>query len=86
MGAFLSEDSVKDRSVFVSYGLVLSLQLGDVEKVRSWLEGNGAKIIFQTVGSGPLFLLREYQVRRILQGDASQLEEVYQKKQRRVEK
>jgi hypothetical protein len=65
---------------------VLSLQLGDVEKVRSWLEGNGAKIVFQTVGSGPLFVLREYQVRRILQGDTSQLDEVYQRKQRRVEK
>jgi hypothetical protein len=83
----LSDDSLKDRSLFVSFGLVLSLKLADVEKARSWLEGNGAKIVFQTVGSGPLFVLREYQVRRILQGDTSELKDVYLRKQKgRVEK
>lgn len=76
----MSEESVKDRSVFVSFGLVLSLKLDDVEKVRAWLEENGAKIVFQTVASSPLFVLREYQVRRALQGDVSQLSEIYQKK------
>jgi hypothetical protein len=86
IGASLSEDSVKDRSVFISFGLVLSLKLDDVEKVRSWLEGNGAKIVFQTVASSPLFVLREYQVRKAIQGDTSELKEVYQRKQRRVEK
>jgi len=83
---FLSEASAKDRSIFVSFGLVLSLKLDDVEKVRSWLETNGVKIVFQTTGKSDLFVLREYQVRRILHGDISQLEEIYQKKQRRVEK
>jgi len=82
----LSEASAKDRSIFVSFGLVLSLKLDDVEKVRSWLETNGVKIVFQTTGKSDLFVLREYQVRRILHGDISQLEEIYQKKQRRVEK
>lgn len=80
------EERQKDRSIFVSFGLVLSLKLEDVEKVRSWLEENGAKIVFQTVASSPLFVLREYQVRRAIQGDTSQLSEVYQRKQRRVEK
>jgi hypothetical protein len=82
----LSEASEKDRSIFVSFGLVLSLKIDDVEKVRSWLEANGAKIVFQTTGNADLFVLREYQVRRILQGDISQLREIYQRKQRRVEK
>lgn len=82
----MSEASAKDRSIFVSFGLVLSLKLDDVEKVRSWLETNGVKIVFQTTGKSDLFVLREYQVRRILHGDISQLEEIYQKKQRRVEK
>jgi hypothetical protein len=82
----LSDDSIKDRSMFISFGLVLSLKLDDVEKVRAWLEGNGAKIVFQTVASAPLFLLREHQVRKAIQGDTSELKEVYQRKQRRVEK
>jgi hypothetical protein len=82
----LSDDSIKDRSMFISFGLVLSLKLDDVEKVRAWLERNGAKIVFQTVASAPLFLLREYQVRKAIQGDTSELKEVYQRKQRRVEK
>jgi hypothetical protein len=82
----LSDASVKDRSIFVSFGLVLSLKIGDIDKVRSWLETNGVKIVFQTSGGSDLFVLREYQVRRILQGDISQLREIYQKKQRRVEK
>jgi hypothetical protein len=86
IGAFLSEDSIKDGSVFISYGLVLSLKYGDVEKVRSWLEENGAKIVYQIVASSPLFVLREYQVRKAIQGDSSELKEVYQRKQRRVEK
>jgi hypothetical protein len=87
----LLEDSGKndrslDRSLYVSFGLVMSLRLGDVEKARAWLESNGAKIIFQTVSSGGLYLLRDYQVRRALQGDVSQLREIYQRKERRVEK
>ena len=82
----MSDASAKDRSIFVSFGLVLSLKLDDVDKVRSWLQENGVKIIFQTTGKSDLFVLREYQVRRILQGDTSQLREVYQRKQRRVEK
>ena len=65
---------------------MLSLKLEDIEKVRSWLEQNGAKIVFQTVASSPLFVLREYQVRKAIQGDLSQLREIYQQKQRRVEK
>jgi hypothetical protein len=81
----LSEDSIKDRSVFISFGLVLSLKLDDVEKVRAWLEANGTKIVFQTTSSGDLYLLREYQVRRAIHGDVSQLCEIYQKKQRREE-
>ena len=83
----MSDASAKDRSIFVSFGLVLSLKLDDVDKVRSWLQENGVKIIFQTTGKSDLFVLREYQVRRILQGDTSQLSAVYQRKlERRVEK
>ncbi len=75
-----SEERNRDRSVFISFGLVLSLKIDDVEKVRSWLEENGAKIVFQTVGAGPLFLLREYQVKKVLHGDTSELREIYNRK------
>jgi hypothetical protein len=66
---------------------VLSLKLDDVEKVRSWLEENGAKIVFQTVASSPLFVLRERQVERIIKkGDVSELMVIYARKQRQVER
>jgi hypothetical protein len=84
------EDSLlnrlRDRDVFISFGLVLSLRPDDIEKVRDWLQSNGAKIVFQTTSTGDLFLLRDWTMRRAIDGDTSQLKEVYQRKQRRVEK
>lgn len=73
---------LRDRDLFISYGLVASLRPDDIEKVRAWLESNGVKIVFQTTSTGPLFLLREYQVRRALQGDTSLIREVYERKQK----
>ena len=77
----MSEAS-RDRLLYVSFGLVLSLKLEDVEKVRAYLQENGAKIIFQTVSSGQLYVLREYQVQRALQGDLSQMQDVHDRKQK----
>ena len=78
----------QDRQFYVSFGLIVSARLGDVEKIRSVVQGLGGKIVFQTVTSAPLYLLRHYQVEQILQGDVSQLREAHSRKQkeRRVEK
>ena len=76
----------RDRSAFMSLGLVLSVRPDDVEKIRDWLESNGAKIVYQTTSTGDLFLLRDWTMRRAIDGDTSQLKEVYQRKQRRVGK
>lgn len=66
--------------MFISFGLVLSLPYNTVEKIRTLVEENGAKIIFETTSADSLFVLREYQVRRILQGDTSQLRKIYERK------
>lgn len=83
-----SESSARDREFYVSFGLIVSARLGDVEKIRSAVQGLGGKIVFQTVTSAPLYLLRHYQVEQILQGEVSQLREAHDKKSkdRRVEK
>lgn len=75
-------DASLDRKFFVSFGVVMSVQHADVERVRAAIEGCGGKIVFQTVSTGPLYLLRGYQVEEILAGDISALAEVHKKKQR----
>ncbi len=75
--------SEADAGFYVTYGVIISARLADVEKIRAAIEQLGGKIAFQTVSNGELFLLRRYQVERALQGDASQLREVYQRKQDR---
>ncbi len=75
--------SEADAGFYVTYGVVISARWGDVEKIRRAIEAEGGKIAFQTVSNGDLYLLRRYQVERALQGDASQLREVYQRKQDR---
>ena len=81
-------DASLDRKFYVSFGVVMSVQHADVERVRAAIEENGGKIVFQTISTGPLYLLRGYQVEEILSGDTSQLYEVHKKKQeqRRLEK
>jgi len=75
-----------DLNFLVSFGAVISCRLGDVERIRSLIQGAGGRIVFQTVSNGPLFLLRAGQVDRILQGDTSAIAEVHRKKTRRSEK
>ena len=84
----LTSDSQADRQFFVSYGVIISARLADVESIRKAIEEAGGKLAFQTVTSAPLYLLRHYQVEQILQGDLSHLAEVHSKKskERRVEK
>jgi hypothetical protein len=60
--------------------------MADVPKIRDAVERLGGKIAFQTVTTSELFLLRRYQVERILDGDLDQLAELHKRKQRRVEK
>lgn len=75
-----SESSIQDRQFYVSFGMIVSARLGDVEKIREAVEALGGKIIFQTVTSAPLYLLRHYQVEQILQGDVSLLREAHDRK------
>ena len=81
-------DASLDRKFYVSFGVIMSVQHADVERVRAAIEGCGGKIVFQTISTGELYLLRRYQVEQILSGDISQLCEVHKKKQeqRMVEK
>jgi len=81
-------DASLDRKFYVSFGVIMSVQHADVERVRAAIEGCGGKIVFQTISTGELYLLRRYQVEQILSGDTSQLCEVHKKKQeqRMVEK
>ncbi len=75
--------SVADAGFYITYGVVISARWGDVEKIRRAIEAEGGKIAFQTVSNGDLYLLRRYQVERALDGDCSQLRDVYQRKQDR---
>jgi hypothetical protein len=79
----LSEASAQDRQFYVSYGMIISTRLNDVQKIREAIQDLGGKIAFQTVTSAPLFLLREYQVKKALSGDLSELAEIYAKKKER---
>jgi len=81
-------DASLDRKFYVSFGVVMSVQHADVERVRAAIQECGGKIVFQTISTGELYLLRRYQVEQILSGDLSQLCEVHKKKQeqRRLEK
>ena len=66
----------------------MSVQHADVERIRAAIQECGGKIVFQTISTGALYLLRGYQVEEILSGDLSQLRELHEKKQkeRRLEK
>ncbi len=75
-----------DLKFLVSFGVVISCRLGDVEHIRSLIQGVGGRIVFQTVSNGPLFLFRAGQVERALAGDVSALAEIHNKKTRRSEK
>jgi hypothetical protein len=61
--------------------------MADVQKIREAIERLGGKIVFQTVSTGSLYVLRAYQVERALSGDISHLREIHKRKEeRRVEK
>jgi hypothetical protein len=80
-------EAVLDRKFFVSFGVVMSVQHADVEKVRTAIEQGGAKIVFQTISPESLYLLRRSQVEAILNGDTSALAEAHKRKEeRRMEK
>lgn len=81
----ISPSGSPDLQFPVSFGLVMSCKLGDVDYIRSLIHGAGGRIIFQTVSDRPLFLLRAAQVERALKGDLSALAEIHGKKTRRSE-
>jgi len=85
-------ESQADREFYVSYGLIMSVRLVDVDRIRGAVEQLGGKIAFQTVTPAPLYLLRHYEIEQILRGDRAQLlqlREVHDRKskeRREVEK
>jgi hypothetical protein len=78
--------ATEDRQFYVSFGLVLSTRLADLDKIRAAIESLGGKIIFHTVSDGRLYLLREYQVERAIHGDVSHLKELHDRKKGGTEK
>jgi len=72
--------------VFASLGLIISCRPSDVDLICRVIQACGGKLVFQTATNGSLFLLREVQIERILQGDLSELVEIMKKKERRSEK
>ncbi len=75
-----------DQRFYVSFGMIVSCRLGDVEKIRDSILKLGGRLVFQTVTDGDLFLFRAAQVERALKGDVSALAEIHKKKERRVDK
>ena len=73
-------ESTADQRFPVSFGLVVSCRLGDVQGIRESVQRLGGRIIYQTVSEGQLFLFREAQVERALNGDVSALIELHRRK------
>jgi hypothetical protein len=75
-------------TAFLSFGLIVSARKEDEIGLRKAIEKAGGKIVFQTVTTAPLYVLRHYQVEQILQGEVSWLQAVHDRKskERRVEK
>jgi len=69
-----------DQQFYVSFGLIISARLADVQRIRDEIERLGGKIAFQTISNGPLYVLREYQVERAIHGDVSHLKELHDRK------
>ena len=82
----MSLEEARDRDFYVSYGLIISARLSGLEKIRKAVEAAGGLVVFQTATTAPLYLLRHYEVEEALQGDLSHLQEIHEKKRRRVEK
>jgi hypothetical protein len=80
-------EAVQNRKFFIGFGVVMSVQPTDIEKVCAAIESCGAKIIYQKPSTESFYVLRRSQVERILNGDTSELSEIHVKKEeRRVEK
>lgn len=86
--SFMSEEQKKDRDFYVSFGLIVSVRLSGLDDIRKAVESKGGKIVFQTSTPAPLYVLRHYEVEKVLQGDVSWLQEIHDKKseERRMEK
>ncbi len=69
-----------DQRFFVSFGLIMSCRLGDVDRIRSLIEEAGGRVVFQTVSNAPLFLFRAAQVQRMIEGDLSALADIHRRK------
>jgi hypothetical protein len=85
-GAKSISGSAADQQFFVSFGLIMSCRLGDVERIRASIQALGGRVVFQTVSNGDLFLFREAQVEKAFSGDLSALAEAHKRKERRVMK
>jgi hypothetical protein len=66
--------------VFCTFGLVLSCRYADVEPIVDAIAKIGAKIIYRIPSTGQLFVLRRYEVEKVLKGELSELREIYDRK------
>jgi hypothetical protein len=77
----LSTDGESDGQVFVSYGVILSLPYRKLEEVRSTLKGlPEVRVVYQTVSSDRLLILKARSAMRIMRGDLEDLSEIMNRK------
>ena len=80
-------EALSDRKFYTGFGVIMSVEHADVERIRAAIQECGGKIVFQTISPERLYLLRRSQVEQILNGDTSQLAGVHRiKEERRLEK
>ena len=78
--ASIQSKSFSEGPAFLSFGLILSARKEDEVRIREGIESAGAKIVFQTITTAPLYVLRHYQVEQILRGEVSWLQDIHEKK------
>jgi len=65
---------------FCTFGLVISCRYADQEPIVAAITEIGGKVIYRIPSTGQLFVLRRYEVEKVLRGDLSELREIYERK------
>ena len=65
---------------FCTLGLILSCRYADVEPIVAAINTIGSKVIYRIPSTGQLFVLRRYEVEKILKGDLTELQMLYDRK------
>jgi len=74
--------SSEDLQYYVSVGMIISARPVDVDRIRAAVTASGGKIVFSTVTPAPIYVLRHYEVEKILRGDLGDLVAIHERKSR----